>query len=75
MEISETIYEDGLYPSYEKITRLYSNLDGHRRQMGGVAVTINLAFDGYMCNNKLPLVRIDGHLGVVLFNVYLKVMV
>ena len=37
-------------------------------------IRIRLTFDGYPCNSKCPLVRIDSHLGVVVVNTYLKVI-
>ena len=39
-----------------------------------MGVRIRLTFDGYSCNRNFLLVRIDGYLGVVVVNAYLKVM-
>ena len=38
------------------------------------SVKISLTFDGYPCKSSFLLVCIDGHYGVVVVNVYLKVM-
>ena len=39
MEIDEVIYECSVEPSYLKTTIVYSNHDGHSRQIRGVAVS------------------------------------